>query len=246
MFPLRDLNPSRGTAYLTIALIVVNIVVFAIWQPHTDPNAEIVFLYRQAAVACEITTLVPVTDLALDIGQCAPQNGESVFPSKQIPLSIFTSMFLHGGLVHLLGNMWFLWIFGDNIEEAFGHLGYALLYLVAGIGATLGFAFLHPDSVEPLIGASGAIAGVLGAYLVLFPKGWVLALWFLGIIPVPALIFLGLWFVGQFTVATPGVAWEAHVAGFLVGAAVALALRGRLLAGTRPPTRESPRAWRAS
>ena len=103
---------------------------------------------------------------------------------------------------------------------------------------------LHADNVDPLIGASGAIAGVLGAYLVLFPKGWVLALWFLGIIPVPAIVFLGLWFIGQFSVATPGVAWEAHVGGFLIGALIALALRGQLLRGMRGATRAVPRAWR--
>ena len=245
MFPLRDLNPSRGTAIVTILLIAINMAVFGFVQPHTSDNAEAAFLYRRAAIACEITARAPLTDAGLEADSCAPDAGARIFPTKQIALSILVSMFLHGGLTHLLGNMWFLWIFGDNIEEAFGHLGFLLLYVVAGIGATLGFSFLHPDSVQPLIGASGAIAGVLGAYLVLFPKGWVLALWFLGIIPVPALVFLGLWFVGQFSVAAPGVAWEAHVVGFTLGALIALALRGRLLDGMRAPTRQSPRAWRA-
>ncbi len=236
MFPLRDLNPSRGTAIVTLLLIALNVAAFIGWQPHGDGNAEAAFLYERAAVACEITTREPLTDAALRSGRCASggaSSGGALFPAKQIALSIATSMFLHGGVVHLLGNMWFLWIFGDNVEEAFGHLGYLLLYALAGVGATLGFVALHPGSVEPLIGASGAIAGMLGAYLVLVPRGWVLALWFLGIIPVPAVIFLGLWFVGQFSVAAPGVAWEAHVVGFTIGAVVALALRRPLLAGLR-------------
>ena len=230
---------------VTIALIAINVLVFAFYQPHTTSNAEAAFLFRRAAVACEITTRTPLTDVALEAGTCAPRQGAPIFPDKSIALSILVSMFLHGGLVHLLGNMWFLWIFGDNVEEAFGHLGYLLLYAVMGIGATLGFAYLAPDSVEPLIGASGAIAGVLGAYMVLFPRGWVLALWFLGIIPVPAIVFLGLWFAGQFGVADEGVAWQAHVVGFTMGALIALVLRGRLLEGMRAPTRQSPRAWRA-
>ena len=246
MFPLRDLNPSPGTAIVTIVLVALNLAAFFIWQPHTTQNAEIEFLYQRAAVACEVTGFVPVSSIDLQSGECVQENVTPLFPSKNIALSVLVSMFLHGGLLHLLGNMWFLWIFGDNIEEAFGHIGYLLLYLFAGVGATLAFALLHADSVEPLIGASGAIAGVLGAYLVLFPKGWVLALWFLGIIPVPAIVFLGLWFVGQFSVATEGVAWEAHVAGFVIGALVALLLRGRLLSRMRGTTRLTPRAWRES
>ena len=245
MFPLRDLNPSRGTAIVTIALIVVNVAAFIGWQPHGDPQAEAEFLYQRAAVACEVTGFAPISVVDLDEGRCVPDRSPALFPAKQIPLSVLTSMFLHGGLLHLLGNMWFLWIFGDNIEEAFGHLGYLAMYLVAGIGATLAFSVLHMRSVEPLIGASGAIAGVLGAYLVLFPRGWVLALWFLGIVPVPAVLFLGLWFLGQFGVATVGVAWEAHVAGFVIGAAIAWLFRAPLLRRVRGPSRELPRTFRA-
>ena len=229
MFPLRDLNPSRGRSVVTIALILLNVAAFAAWQPRGSPALEAAFLYEHAAIACEIVTLAPLTAADLAASRCLPDQSVALFPAKQIPLSVLVSMFLHGGVIHLFGNMWFLWIFGDNVEEAFGRLGYLLLYALTGAGATLGFVALHPDSVEPLIGASGAIAGVLGAYLVLFPRGWVLALWFFGVIPVPSLVFLGLWFVGPFGVATPGVAWEAHVAGFVIGAAVALLLRRRLL-----------------
>lgn len=245
MFPLRDLSASRGPAIVTIALIAASVIAFFAWQPHGDRDAEAAFLYRRAAVACEVIARVPIAQRDLAAGRCVSKSvpaspsagGSPLFPTKQIALSVLVSMFLHGGLIHLLGNMWFLWIFGDNVEEAFGRLGYLLLYGLAGVGATLGFSVLHPDSVEPLIGASGAIAGVLGAYLVLFPRGWVLAAWFLGIVPVPSVIFLGLWFVGQFGVAIPGVAWEAHVAGFLIGAGVALLFRRRLLRGMRPRLR---------
>ncbi|MGE3855664.1 MAG: rhomboid family intramembrane serine protease [Dehalococcoidia bacterium] len=244
MFPLRDLNPSRGVPLVTLVLIAANLVAFFAWQPHGDRGAQRAFLYERAAVACEVTTLTPITINDIQRGHCVADDAPLLFPDKAIPLSIVVSMFLHGGLLHLLGNMWFLWIFGDNIEEAFGHLGFLLLYLVAGVGATFAFSLLNFDNVAPLIGASGAIAGVLGAYLVLFPRGWVLALWFLGIVPVPAVLFLGLWFIGQFSIPTEGVAWEAHVGGFVIGAAVAVLLRGRLLRSMRAPTRTSPRAWR--
>ena len=223
---------------------MLNVIAFFGWQPTGGTVEEIEFLYQRAAVACEVTHLAPISERDLEAGECVPDSGPALFPDKQILLSVVVSMFLHGGLLHLLGNMWFLWIFGDNVEEAFGHLGFVALYLVAGIGATLAFTALHVDSVDPLIGASGAIAGVLGAYLVLFPRGWVLALWFLGIIPVPAIVFLGLWFIGQFSVATPGVAWEAHVGGFLIGALISLAFRQKLLSGMQGPTRAVPRAWR--
>jgi len=246
VFPLRDLSPSRGIAIATIALVLVNVVAFFAWQPHATADAEAEFLYRRAAIACEVIERTPISARDLAAGACSPgasgaRGSEAIFPEKGIALSIIVSLFLHGGLLHLLGNMWFLWLFGDNVEAAFGHLGYLLLYAVAGIGGTLAFSALHPTSIEPMIGASGAIAGVLGAYIVLFPKGWVLTLWVLGILPVPSVVFLGLWFIGQFSIGTGSVAWEAHVAGFVIGAIVSLLLRERLLSG-RTRARRSPRA----
>jgi membrane associated rhomboid family serine protease len=138
-------------------------------------------------------------------------------------------MFLHGNLLHLAGNMWFLWIFGNNVEEAYGWLGYVAMYLVAGLAGTAAFVLLRPDDVTPLIGASGAIAGVLGAYFVLYPRHLVVAVVFFYLVPVPAMIFLGLWFLGQFLVTDLGVAWEAHAGGFAFGALVSLPFRAMLL-----------------
>jgi membrane associated rhomboid family serine protease len=155
--------------------------------------------------------------------------GMPVFPAKNVYLAAFTSMFLHGGILHLLGNMWFLWIFGNNVEEAFGRFGYLALYLVAGLAATGGFVVGNGESTIPLVGASGAIAGVLGAYAVLFPQHRVLSLMFVVFLPVPSMVFLAIWFFSQFAVPDPTVAWEAHVVGFLFGMAVAAFLRGPLL-----------------
>jgi membrane associated rhomboid family serine protease len=138
-------------------------------------------------------------------------------------------MFLHGSTAHLIFNMWSLWIFGNNVEEAFGHLGFILLYVVGGIVATLAFVWMNPTSTVPLVGASGAIAATLGAYAVLFPTHRVLALagWFL--VPLPAILFLAIWFLGQFGLVGSEVAWEAHVGGFLFGLAMAALFRRRLL-----------------
>jgi membrane associated rhomboid family serine protease len=141
-------------------------------------------------------------------------------------------MFLHGSIAHILFNMWSLWIFGNNVEEAFGHLGYALFYLAAGVAATVGFVLVNPELTIPLVGASGAIAGMMGAYLVLFPRHLVMSLVFFRIVALPAMFFLGIWFLSQFFFNTEGVAWEAHVAGFAFGALVALPFRQRLLSRT--------------
>jgi len=145
-------------------------------------------------------------------------------------MTLFTSMFLHGGLMHLLSNMLFLGIFGDNIEDAMGHRRFLVFYLICGVAAAMAHVLIAPDSRTPMIGASGAISGVLGAYLILHPKAWVTFL--VGIFPLvlPAWILLGLWFLIQLTSAFGGgggVAWWAHVGGFVAGAALVVPFRRR-------------------
>lgn len=233
MFPISDVNPARGTPFLTLLVIAANVLVFFLLQPR-DPEAGLEFGYRHAAIACELTTGAALTDVEARSDRCLDNSGaEVLFPQKVLALSVLVSLFLHGSIVHLAGNMWFFWIFGNNIEEAFGRLGYALLYLVGGVAATLAFAWSEPSSTVPLIGASGAIAAVLGAYLVLYPSRLVMSVVFVTLVPVPAALFLGLWFVGQFAVTDPGVAWQAHVGGFVVGVLVALGLRSVLLRRVR-------------
>ncbi|MGE3961683.1 MAG: rhomboid family intramembrane serine protease [Dehalococcoidia bacterium] len=227
MFPIRDMNPTRHVAILTFVLIAANVVVFFFWQPFgAGAEAEVEFLYRRAAIACELTQGRPLSVGELASNTCQPAAvGATFFPEKSVFIAVITSMFLHANIVHLLGNMWFLWIFGDNVEDHFGHVFYPFVYFVAGIAGTAGFVLLRPDEVTPLIGASGAVAGVLGAYLVLYPLRPVLAFAGFFLLPVPALLFIGLWVVGQFLVTDPGVAWEAHVFGFAAGAVLTLLLR---------------------
>jgi membrane associated rhomboid family serine protease len=198
MIPLRDIVPSRTTPIVTISLIVANVLVF---------------LY-------ELTLGRAVDDFTLYFG---------LVPAAFSWVAVFTSMFLHGGLFHVAGNMLYLWIFGDNVEDRMGHGRFLVFYLLCGTAAALAQTITAPDSVVPMVGASGAIAGVMGAYFVLYPKSRIVTLvplfFFFQIIEVPAIFFLGIWFVMQFLsgigsiglAATGGVAFWAHVAGFLAG-----------------------------
>ncbi|MFF8673008.1 rhomboid family intramembrane serine protease [Streptomyces sp. NPDC015242] len=255
VIPVHDVNPVRRTPWVTYALLAANVVVFLLTPGMAgsltgeSSLAQLchlqAFLDHWAAVPRELIhhqmpRLVPTGEVG--VGPQGP--GCVVGPAsydKSPELSVLTAMFLHGGWMHLLGNMLFLWIFGNNIEDRMGHLRFLLFYAVCGIAAAYGFALLDTGSAAPLIGASGAIAGVLGAYLVLYPRArvWVLVP-FLIFLPLrlPAWIVLGLWFVLQAVYSSGGgvsdagtVAYAAHVAGFVVGLLLALPLRP----GTPPP-----------
>lgn len=225
MFPIRDINPTRITPVLTVGLILINAAVFFFWQPRSDVEAESEFLYERAVIACELTTGEALSVPEISLGECRDGPESPLFPDKNVWLAAIVSMFLHGGIFHLAGNMWFLWIFGNNIEEAYGTLGFLAMYLASGIAGTAAFVIVNPDLTEPLVGASGAIAGVLGAYLVLYPRHRILSLFFVFFVQIPAIVYLGIWFLSQFAVGDVGVAWEAHVGGFLFGIALTLPLR---------------------
>lgn len=210
MFPIRDHNPSSRTPVVTYLLIASNILVFmAILPSFADEPGLMRLFYSYALIPTDLT------------------NGGSWQP-------LFSSMFLHAGLLHLGGNMLFLWIFGDNMEDAFGPVGFLIFYLACGIGAGLAHVAIAPNSAVPTVGASGAIAGVLGGYLLLFPRARVdvilFFLVFFKVIPVPAWLTLGLWFALQIFngIATEstggGVAYWAHVGGFAFGLAFTLPL----------------------
>jgi membrane associated rhomboid family serine protease len=208
MFPIRDHNPSRQTPYVTYALIIANVAVFlGYWLTIRDDYGLNVFFYTWGLVPARVM---------------AGQGYETVL----------TSMFLHGGWMHLLGNMWFLWLFGDNLEDEMGHGHYLLFYLMGGLAAAALQVGADPDAAVPMVGASGAIAGVMGGYLLLFPKARVDVLFifviFFRVFAIPAWIVLGIWFGIQLFsgVAVPsdgaGVAYLAHVGGFLGGLVLAV------------------------
>lgn len=203
MFPIRDHNPSEKTPIITYLLIAVNVIVFISYLPIQDDELRLAAFWR---------------DWAMIPGQVA--DGRSSY-------TLLTSMFLHGGFMHIAGNMLFLWIFGDNLEEEMGHLGFLIFYLAAGLGAGLTQVISDPASQVPVVGASGAIAGVMGGYLLLFPRARVDVLFifviFFKIWPIPAWIVLSVWFALQllngFSVdpSGGGVAYWAHAGGFLAG-----------------------------
>jgi len=221
MIPLRDRNPSGVFPVVTLTLILANVFVF-LFEVQLGPSL-VPFLKHYALIPAEVTGSLRYGSVSLT---------DTVRP-------FFTSMFLHGGWLHLIMNMWFLWIFGDNVEDTLGAFRYLLFYFLCGLGAALAQFAVQPQSTVPMLGASGAIAGVLGAYLVLFPGARVLTLvpvfFFLQVLEIPAVVILGYWFLlqilsGAIESSGPmrgGVAYMAHIGGFLVGAVLILLMRPR-------------------
>ena len=213
--PLRDENPSGKFAFVNIGLILANVAVF-IYQLSLPPHAFKAFVLADAMVPARVSGWM---------------GGHGSFEAAFLPL--VTSMFLHSGFAHILGNMLFLWIFGDNVEAEFGHLQYLLFYFVCGIGAGLTHIAFNLHSHLPALGASGAISGVMGAYIVLEPRNRILTLIFIFVVRVPAMIVLGLWFAFQFlsgiselgASVNGGVAVWAHIGGFLLGVLIALVFK---------------------
>jgi membrane associated rhomboid family serine protease len=226
MLPLRDEDmPGRGPAYVTLVLIAINVAVFVLLQLPSDA-----FTYAWATVPHEITTGMDIVHrVNVDAGSFMLEPSPS-----PVYLTLISSMFMHGGWLHLGGNMLFLWIFGDNVEHAVGPLLFLAFYLVAGVIASLAQVFVEPDSLIPSLGASGAISGVLGAYIVMFPRNRVLVFLFRYVYWVPAIVAIGMWAVLQFiygfgqiaeTEQTAGVAYMAHVGGLVCGLVFGLGTR---------------------
>jgi membrane associated rhomboid family serine protease len=251
VLPVHDVNPTRRTPWVTRLLLLVNVVAFLLspvavapLMGEASPQAacsQIAFFDEFAAKPAEVVRNDPADSVATgEVGQRNGQVGcvtESPPPYEKRPfLSVLTAMFLHGGWLHLLGNLLFLFVFGNNVEDRLGRLRYLAFYLACGYAATYGFALMFAGSSSPLVGASGAIAGVLGAYLVLFPRARVWSLLtFLFFLPVrlPAWLVLGSWFVLQYLYTrgaglseATGTAYLAHVIGFVVGAVLVWRLRG--------------------
>ena len=230
VIPLHDDNPSARRPIVTIIFIALNLFVFALVQPHGDASAETRFDYEHAAIPCEISHGTPLTVGEATTGTCGGGLGGAtsteIFADKNVYLAALVSLFLHGSWLHVLGNMLFLWVFGNNVEGRLGHAGFAIFYLFVGLVATLGHVAADPSATIPVVGASGAIAGVMGAYLVFWPRARIHSIVFVVLLPLPAAFVLGLWFVLQFgTDASSNVAWVAHVTGFAIGALVALVMR---------------------
>ena len=255
MIPIRDLNPTRRFAWVTVAIIAINVAVFLLWEPtFKSASTQQTFFFCHAEIPYEITHQVNLAQGGAE-ARSAIATGLGVSPAaaaadqaflldhcanKSWLASIFVAMFLHGGWLHIAGNMLFLWVFGNNVEDRLGRVTYLLFYLLGGLAATgLQLAF-GPSSVIPNLGASGAIAAILGSYLILSPRARVRTLvifFFITSIELPAVVVLGGWFILQLFSGVGGlgtrgvgggVAYWAHVGGFVFGMAVTwLFFRGR-------------------
>jgi membrane associated rhomboid family serine protease len=243
VIPLRDENPTQRPAVLTLALIVINVVIFVAWEPagfkstadtSTDQSIEqTTFLLQHAAVPCELSHREAMSERLVQKcsgdGSLLRQQASSLRLHKNIYLAVLVSMFMHASWLHLAGNMLFLWIFGNNIEDRLTPIPFIGFYLFCGVVATLAHVLSDPNSLAPLLGASGAIAGVMGAYLVFFPRARIVSILPIGFIffvrPPAWLVLIG-WFILQFfTGPNTGVAWVAHVGGFIAGAVIAFMIR---------------------
>ncbi len=219
--PIRDDNPHTITPFVNYTMLAACVCVF-LWQ------------FSLGGQAGQVAVLTYGFTPAYFFGQGSPPAG---LPEVSSTLTIFTSMFMHGGWMHLGGNMLYLWIFGDNVEASLGHKRYAVFYLLCGVAAALAQGFAAPASDIPMVGASGAISGVLGAYLVLHPRSnikvFVMLIIYITIINVPAFIVLGFWIVGQLISSAgvdagqPGVAFIAHIGGFVAGAVLVFFFKKR-------------------
>ena len=241
MIPLRDDNPSYSFPFVTIILIAINAFVFLFMLAlNIREHTEAVFSFGMIPV--ELIHGIKIDEVPLkEIG--------TIYP-KHVPTfaTIFTSMFMHGGFMHILGNMWFLWLFGDNVEDRMGKIKFIIFYLLTGVIAALAHALVASHSVIPTVGASGAISGVIGAYIVLFPRAQIQTLvffFFITVIRIPAMIFLGFWFIGQvysgfmsLGYQGAGVAFFAHIGGFVAGVIlVKLFAKRQLVQVPRRPAR---------
>lgn len=232
--PIADYNPTRRRSVVTLLLIAVNVGVFVLWQPWGGGVCEqSAFYARWGAIPDEIVERQPLDQQELD-STVDPRCGLEAMSDKSVSVSILVAMFLHGGWAHLLGNMLFLFVFGDNVEDRFGRPQFLVFYLACGTIATVMFAALNPTSTITLVGASGAIAGVLGAYLIMYPTAMVrvfLPPFF--ILPLPAVLVLVGWFVLQVFAdrlaaqTGAGIAYFAHVGGFVAGVLITLLLGER-------------------
>jgi membrane associated rhomboid family serine protease len=234
--PLRDLNPTERFPFVTIGLIALNVIVFLYELALGSRLGSFIAAY--GAVPYEITHFA-------DLVGTDPDTAIVHFPGPPIPqLTLFSSMFIHGGFLHIIGNMLYLWIFGNNIEDILGPGKFLLFYLVCGLAAAFGQIIPSPNSTVPMVGASGAVAGVLGAYLIAYPHARVLTLvflfFFIRVMMIPAGVLLVFWFVIQafsgvasLGAGGGGVAWFAHIGGFIAGVVLIKIMAGQRLARRR-------------
>ena len=221
MIPISDINPARNVPVVSRIFIILSSLTFLFLQPKN--NIDLLnYFYKYAAIPCELINNLPISANQFYNNNCSLEPDIVIFPDKNILLSIFISLFLHANFLHILGNLWSFWIFGNNVEDKLGKIRFILFLIVSGVISIVGHSFLNVGNLNPIVGASGIVSALMGAYLYLFPNAKLLVLVPFGVFfptTIKAKYFMIFWLISQFIIAiqSNNISWEAHISGFLFG-----------------------------
>ena len=221
MIPISDINPARNVPVVSRIFIILSSLTFLFLQPKN--NIDLLnYFYKYAAIPCELINNLPISANQFYNNNCSLEPDIVIFPDKNILLSIFISLFLHANFLHILGNLWSFWIFGNNVEDKLGKIRFILFLIVSGVISIVGHSLLNFGNLNPIVGASGIVSALMGAYLYLFPNAKLLVLVPFGVFfptTIKAKYFMIFWLISQFIIAiqSNNISWEAHISGFLFG-----------------------------
>ena len=221
MIPISDINPARNVPVVSRIFIIISSLTFLFLQPKN--NIDLLnYFYKYAAIPCELINNLPLSANQFYNNNCSLEPDIVIFPDKNILLSIIVSLFLHANFLHILGNLWSFWIFGNNVEDKLGKIRFILFLIVSGVISIVGHSLLNFGNLNPIVGASGIVSALMGAYLYLFPNAKLLVLVPFGVFfptTIKAKYFMIFWLISQFIIAiqSNNISWEAHISGFLFG-----------------------------
>ena len=221
MIPISDINPAKNVPVISRIFITFSSLTFLFLQPKN--NIDLLnYFYKYAAIPCELINNLPISANQFYNNNCSLEPDIVIFPDKNILLSIFISLFLHANFLHILGNLWSFWIFGNNVEDKLGKVRFILFLIVSGVISIVGHSILNFGNINPIVGASGIVSALMGAYLYLFPNAKLLVLVPFGVFfptTIKAKFFMIFWLISQFLIAiqSNNISWEAHISGFLFG-----------------------------
>ncbi len=221
MIPISDINPARNVPVVSRIFIIISSLTYLFLQPKN--NIDLLnYFYKYAAIPCELINNLPISANQFYNNNCSLEPDIVIFPDKNILLSIIVSLFLHANFLHIIGNLWSFWIFGNNVEDKLGKIRFILFLIVSGVISIVGHSFLNVGNLNPIVGASGIVSALMGAYLYLFPNAKLLVLVPFGVFfptTIKAKYFMIFWLISQFIIAiqSNNISWEAHISGFLFG-----------------------------
>ena len=221
MIPISDINPARNVPVVSRIFIIISSLTFLFLQPKN--NIDLLnYFYKYAAIPCELINNLPISANQFYNNNCSLEPDIVIFPDKNILLSIIVSLFLHANFLHILGNLWSFWIFGNNVEDKLGKIRFILFLIVSGVISIVGHSLLNFGNLNPIVGASGIVSALMGAYLYLFPNAKLLVLVPFGVFfptTIKAKFFMIFWLISQFLIAiqSNNISWEAHLSGFIFG-----------------------------